>query len=372
MTEPHENAKPTVKVREAKKKTQDTFANLRQPHPVEELLGLVISPSVPHTPSGGQRDRGTDPLSPSLPDQTFLDSSESPVAPERDFNKRANSLERDALPSGIFPGSSKRIYDALYLRTRGAIKPVRTVRATKKDIADWSGVRNRKTIDGHLRYLETFGLVIRQWEIGNNDGYLYEVKLPEEMVGDRGGQGDRGGLSPSVQKRVRGSDQKRDRGGQSQVDEFSTSYEPPKTFIKTVEKTDDDEAFAEFNGVLFEVTMELTGRAPSATESARWRELGEVLMAELKIAASRTTISSVPAFLAEHLRRRLWKLDKKQAQAEGRELPDEKLNSTVGEQASNCPDCSGSGWWYPEGLERGVAKCAHRRLVQNEDSISAQ
>lgn len=143
-------------------------------------------------------------------------------------------------------------------------------------------------------------------------------------------------------------------------------YEPPKTFIKTVEKTDDDEAFAALNGVLFEVTRELTGKEPSGADGERWRELGEVLMAELKIAAARTTISSVPAFLAEHLRRRLWKLDKKQAQAEGRELPDEKLSSVPVEQASNCPDCRGSGWWYPEGLERGVAKCAHRSAGQNQ------
>ena len=362
MTDPQEKSTPTVRVREPKKKTQDTFANLRQPHPVEELLGLVTTPSVHPTPSGGQGDRGTDPLSP--PPLTPSEMPETPVAPERDYNKRANSLERDALPSGIFPGSSKKIYDALYLRTRGSIKPVRTVRATKKDIADWSGVRNRKTIDGHLRYLETFGLVIRQWEVGNNEGYMYEVRLPEETLGDRGGQGDRGGLSPSVQKWVRGSDQKRDRGGQSQVSDLSTIYESPKTFIKTIEKTDDDEAFAAMNSVLNEVTKSLTGKAASGIDAERWRELGEVLIAELKIAAARTTISSVPAFLAEHLRRRLWKLDKKQAHAEGRELPDDDSTSTAGEQAGSCLDCRGSGWWYPDGLERGVAKCAHLKLSQ--------
>jgi hypothetical protein len=44
-------------------------------------------------------------------------------APARDFNRRANSIEREALPQGLFPGSSKKIYDALYLRTRGANPP---------------------------------------------------------------------------------------------------------------------------------------------------------------------------------------------------------------------------------------------------------
>jgi hypothetical protein len=27
----------------------------------------------------------------------------------------------------------------------------------------------------------------------------------------------------------------------------------------------------------------------------------------------------------------------------------------------NCPDCQGSGFWYPEGVEKGVAKCKHER-----------
>lgn len=30
--------------------------------------------------------------------------------------------------------------------------------------------------------------------------------------------------------------------------------------------------------------------------------------------------------------------------------------------ASRCPDCKGSGWWYPKGEEDGVAKCKHEQL----------
>jgi hypothetical protein len=87
-------------------------------------------------------------------------------------------------------------------------------------------------------------------------------------------------------------------------------------------------------------------------------------MAELKIAAARTTISSVPAFLAEHLRRRLWKIDKKQAKAEGRELPDEAASEPQSAvDTHSCPDCGGSGWWYPEGEGKGVAKCKHEKLT---------
>jgi hypothetical protein len=31
-------------------------------------------------------------------------------------------------------------------------------------------------------------------------------------------------------------------------------------------------------------------------------------------------------------------------------------------ETKNCPDCQGSGFWYPEGIEKGVAKCKHKRL----------
>lgn len=30
--------------------------------------------------------------------------------------------------------------------------------------------------------------------------------------------------------------------------------------------------------------------------------------------------------------------------------------------ASLCPDCLGSGWWYPAGKDRGAAKCKHKRI----------
>jgi hypothetical protein len=44
-----------------------------------------------------------------------------------------------------------------------------------------------------------------------------------------------------------------------------------------------------------------------------------LLAAELQIAASRTTVSSAPAFLFEHLRRRLCKADARQIEQEVRE-----------------------------------------------------
>ncbi len=83
--------------------------------------------------------------------------------------------------------------------------------------------------------------------------------------------------------------------------------------------------------VFGEATQKLTGKPLKPSEHEKWGEVARVLVAELEIAAARITVSSVPSFLAEHLRRRLWKMDKKQARAEGKELPDETVADALQE-----------------------------------------
>lgn len=34
--------------------------------------------------------------------------------------------------------------------------------------------------------------------------------------------------------------------------------------------------------------------------------------------------------------------------------------------ASRCPDCFGSGMWYPGGFDKGVARCSHEKLSKRE------
>lgn len=139
----------------------------------------------------------------------------------------------------------------------------------------------------------------------------------------------------------------------------------PTSSTSNSSATNDDEraALSDVVKLFSEATQKLTGRGPREADRERWAELARVLVAELEIAAARTTVSSVPSFLAEHLRRRLWKIDKQQARAEGRELPDETVAAMPDVRADDCPDCGGSGWYYPEGTERGVAKCRHVNLA---------
>ncbi|HEX8474867.1 MAG TPA: hypothetical protein VF666_12620 [Pyrinomonadaceae bacterium] len=323
--------------------------------------------------AGQQKAETTNHHSPPLPTtphhssqtpQSSLNQSadEKPTAPMRDFNKRANSLERDAMPAGLFPGSTFKVYNALYLRSRGAVVPTRFARASRRDLLDWTGIKNIKTIDNHLRYLMAKGLVIRHWELGSNEGSEYELFLPEEVPQPVSTTPHHSPPLSTTQKTSSGYTQFLGSGGEGQTIENKDTSGSPKTYIRLTENFD-DEAFAGLVEELTKITVEITGKSPAKADDARWRELAEVLITELKIAAARTNVSSVPAFLTEHLRRRLWKIDKKQIEEQSGE---KKSTDTI--DASKCPDCGATGWWYPNGPDKGVARCTHRKLRTQDDA----
>ena len=360
MTDPKPK-KPEVPTRTPQKKTKaGIFDNLRQlPHPVEEFLQLGPTHPNPSQPVPTQPS----PTQPK-PAQT---AKNGVIAPARDFNRRANSLEREALPQGLFPGTSKKLYDALYLRTRGALVPVRTVQATKRQLMEWSGIRSKNTIAVNLQLLEAGGLVVRNLEIGDHDGSVYEILLPEETRG-RPDPTQPNPAQPSPTQKLGGDPtQKSGWVGSGNPVENKEGYGVPKTSFKTdTERSDDDEAFRQLVATFKQANREVTGKEPSPAEAARWNEIGEVLVTELKIAAGRTTVSSVPAFLAEHLRRRLFKKDKREIEREAAAPEAEKSPALTKEQIDQCRDCFGTGMWYPEGYEKGVAKCRHEKLAVHE------
>jgi hypothetical protein len=374
MTDPKEEGKPVVETRVPKKKVQASiFDNLRKlpaPHPVEEILGLA-TPATGSTPSTvSTAPIGTTDSTPARPSTTNKKVSSKPsVAPERDYTRVANSIVRQAVPFGIFGeqgGKSKELYDTLYTLTRGAIIPKRKIRIPKDQLMKKAGIGSEVTLRKNLGRLRTANLIKESVVPGTHGGNEYEVFLPEE-VGLTGPTPS----TPSIAGRGSNPPQMREplqpltsRGSSPSLspDESATSGDA-KTFLKDQRTIDDDTALAGLIAVLKAAAYEVTGKELSTTEQDGWRELGEVLVAELKIAAARTTVSSIPAFLAEHLRRRLWKIDKKQARAEGRELPDQPVSSATQVDASGCTDCGGSGWWYPEGEGKGVAKCRHQKLT---------
>ncbi|MGB8508431.1 MAG: hypothetical protein WCD76_08495 [Pyrinomonadaceae bacterium] len=290
------------------------------------------------------------------------------AAPKRDFARVANSVVRDAIPAGLFTGKGKQLYDYLYSHTRGSIVPKRSTRIPTDRVMKGAGM-TRHTYRAHLQRLVSTGLIQVDEKPGEHGGNVFTVFLPEEIGVQRGHKGDRGHRGDTADSGqdlplVQGSEV--DRGDRGLSGEISTTSGELKTSFKTKDQITDDEPAA-LARVLGQAERDLTGKNSGSGD--QWRELGEVLAAELKIAAGRTTVSSAPAFLAEHLRRRLWKLDKKQAQAEGRELPDQVAVAGTSKPRSDCPDCGGSGWWYPDGLDRGVMKCAHKNAPQPHQDV---
>lgn len=304
------------------------------------------------------------------PPQTTLPENIAPsIAPKRDFNRRANSIERDAMPSGLFPGSTKKLYDAIYLRTRGAVKPIRTIKATRRELMKWTGIKNIKTIASHIQYLTAKGLLIHIWQHGSSEGSIYEVILPEEFQNGSGGlrppQTTLDGLTTSDQNMVLPLDQNMVSGGLGETTENKGTYASLKTSFNTKEKEIDDEINAGFYAAFQIVAKELTGRELTTADKAKFNDLAELLVAELRIAAARTeSVSNVPAFLTEHLRRRLWKREKEELQAEAAKPDTESTASQklTKEQIKSCPDCGGSGFCYPNGYDGGVVRCQHAKL----------
>ena len=375
----------------------------------------------------------------------FSVSGHNNVAPIKDFNRRANSIERDAMPSGLFPGSTKKVYDAIYLRTRGAVTPCKKVQASRRDLLGWTGIKNLKTIDNHLRYLMAKNLIIRHWDLGSNEGSSYEVCLPEELTQTQQPLSTTGGDSPlptTPQKLGIPTTQKLGSGGEGQPYENNDTYDFPNTFLR--QHTDDDtHTLAELTRTIAEAARGVVGGelTNSIEEQERWAEVGRLLAEELRHAASNAaSVSSVSAFFAAHLRRKLKPNEQRTVEPEEAKVAQSDTQRTKGVgvrgarrspieggseftvdecrryadhlaksgqgitnpggyatkiqrtgeadaairaflvpappvkhvDASRCPDCHGTGYYYPRGREHGVARCKHEHLIAGDAGERAE
>ena len=254
---------------------------------IPSAVRAVSSPSAVSLPSAGRQQ---------------------PISPERDFTKVANSIVRQ-IPKGAFIGKSKQMYDYLYSLTRGAIKPTRIVRVSKSNLMRGSGIKSTHTFYNNVRHLEEIGLINLTRIDGEKSGNQYEVILPEEItkpeciahiahlaqVEQLAQLAQKLLVAPSAVSALTAL------GSESMNTGVS---EAPKTSFKDIKN--DDEAFADFLANFSEVSRELTGKGLKKSDRENWKKLSELLILELRIAARRTnSISSIPAFLTEVLRRKL-------------------------------------------------------------------
>jgi hypothetical protein len=340
------------------------------PAPPEEIFPIAVPiPGVP----------GVSPVSPQTDDDSRSTANRRKIsrpkskskgqtknaAPARDFTRVANSIVREAVAGGQFKGKSKQLYDYLYSQTRGYITPRYTARLTRTQIMAGAGIGSINTFMSHLAHLKEKGLLKVQFINGSQGGNYYTIYLPEEIGSTDQYQVYQGYHQEyQYQELVGVPVSTSDTGDTGQLPLNSVIYGASKTSFKTLEIDDElASALSDLNRIFGEVTTSLTGHSPKAVDREQWAELAEVLVTELQIAATRTTVSSVPAFLAEHLRRRLWKKEKVQLAEPGVPTEASTANAFTPEQIQQCQDCGGSGFYYPSGFDGGVAKCKHNNLT---------
>lgn len=270
----------------------------------------VSEPEKPHL----ELVEDTKPTQPIIPNQsnaTNLTNLTTSVSPKKDFTKVANSIAREAIPERLFKGMSKNTYDALYLKTRGAINPVRKIRATKSDLIRWTGVSD-VTLDKHIKHLKSIGLIKVEFIIGSHEGNWYEVFIPEEVnLPNQLNQQNQDNIAKKV-----GSDISNLVGGDwtGQTPKNINENISLKTSFKDNLISDDEkryETFSLMNKKLDDAVKKITGKSTSKQETEKWANLADLLILELEIAASRANrISSVPAFLTEVLRRKFFVTNK--------------------------------------------------------------
>lgn len=275
-----------------------------------------------------------------------------------------NSVTRHALPEGVFRGKSKQVWDYLWSVSRGAIVPNRNVRKSRREIKAGAGLGSMVTVDAALEHLQSMGLISVRPAVGSLVGNEYEVFTPDEASLSPSSTPSTPSITSTTSLTHNLDELGVPESGSTRITQIVANRDtsaPPNTFYKTRSDQDDDEAFAAFISTLKKAVRDITGKNPAPLEAERWREVGEVLTTELRIAAARTSVSNVPAFFAEHLRRRLFKKDKQQIEREASEGKAESGAQVM--DGGKCPDCGGSGFWYPDGFEKGVAKCRHEKLV---------
>lgn len=338
-----EAKKPSIQIsrnRTSGKKKVDLFANLRRntEHPLDDLLpetkptdnnaseiqlghtapiGNIGTTGITNTTgisgiTSSTSTTGTTGYTKKNEKQKFEDQRQhSPIAPVRDFTKTPNSLTRVILAQGLFRGKSKQIYDYFWSVSRGAINPARQFRRTHKEIQKGSGIGSRNTVIDGLKHLEIIGLIKKTSAVGEAGGNEYEIFTPDE-IGYTGITDTTGitGITESSRNLVIPVIPESGYTGITQSTENKDTYTASKTSLKTNTKNDDEtrlsETFFAMAKRLDEAAQKLTGRGVSPSEMRKWETLGELLILELETAASRTdSISSVPAFLTEVLRRKL-------------------------------------------------------------------
>lgn len=344
----------------------------------------VVSESVPPVrESAVSRDASPTPVDTPVATPVATPADTGASTPVESHNEPLREVTRTSPQylDATHTSSEQRVYSVMYRET--VSRGVKERHFGPKELCEKTGVRSDRTIRTALDGLiEKLSVEIISNSNGSPLGPRYRVYEPKEIIGRRKSVGieidpqSKKILTPvstgvsTGDKNYRGTGV--DSTGVTGVD-FAGVYNKYINNIGGSGKNAagsssnltpgiDDEAYASLLSRLREAVKEVTGRESGPAEAEHWGELADLLITELKVAAGRTgSVSNVPAFLTEHLRRRLWKKDKQQLEGEEKSEADTSQHASRVD-ALKCPDCFGTGMWYPEGFDKGVARCPHTRL----------
>lgn len=296
---------------------------------IESPTSSTSSTSSPSTTSATSSTSSSSTTSTSIQAKKQRNQTEyrgiSSVAPERDFQRVPNSVIRQALQDGLFRGKSKQVWDYLWSVSRGAVLPTRIVRKSRREIKAGAGLGSMVTVDAAIEHLTSVGLIAVKPAIGSLIGNEYEVFTPEESAGRTTRYTSTSSISSLTQNLVHLDIPETSITSIPLTPLDSTKSEQSNTLINTDDDDDTHTLLIYFTKTLIDGAKELVGGNLADTEKERelWNECACVLIEELKKAAENTKgISSVPAFLAAHLRRRF--ADKQKTD-----------NKTIGQRSSS-------------------------------------
>jgi hypothetical protein len=165
-------------------------------------------------------------------------------------------------------------------------------------------IGSRVTFDANVERLMRAGLIQVRQITGEHEGNEFTVNLPEEV--GLASQSSMTSQTSHAQNLVRLDSLESSQTSHTSPSIDSTTSAESKTSFKTTTKNDDEaEALSDLVSIFSEAARKLTGRTPRAGEREQWAEVARVVVDELNEAAARAgSVSSVPAFLAAHLRRK--------------------------------------------------------------------
>jgi hypothetical protein len=347
MVKPKPNEQGGLRTPKAKKLGLVVPTALRLPH--EDLIGPDRSVEKP-SPTPVPEYRSTEPSKSKLLEEEDFNQhpshlltevpkyrstpvpQQSEVIPTSNFYRKANEVA-DELDRELTPAESK-VFEHLIRLSVGFNKDRCQVRISA--LQKRTGYRSDKTVRAAINGLIVKGRIARLTHHNNPLGDEYQILNYSGNTGVPKYRSTAAENTPVLESKVTG--------------ELNT---------KLKEKDFDDEPAALLLRVLQDAEREVAGKTGDLT---RWFDVLNIIIAELKVAASRSSVvSSAPAFLAEHLRRRLGRAERQSSDQQNPQVTSEAPVSSRKREFTDepCSACKGS---LMEIMPNGEKKrCGHCR-----------